>query len=247
MKKPQDIKILIADDETELCDLLAEEVEDSGYTVLRAHSGKEAIAILQKESVDLIISDMNMPDGTGVDLLDHVQETSSHRIPFLFVTGQSKLSIAEAFYKGAEAVFDKPLDIDVLISSIQKLTQSLPQGKLKRRASRTDASIELMFQLTPEQAVRKTKTLNIGRGGFFLLIDHELPPIGQTMTFEISSGGRRVPPIQGECVVRWQRSSNDESSIQGVGVELQPMPRSTEEHFFEFLNLIRTEELGSKT
>lgn len=73
--------ILIADDEAEIRDLLRLYLENSGYDVLEAADGLEALAILKKEHVDLAVLDVMMPRMNGLHVLKKIRETSS--IPVL--------------------------------------------------------------------------------------------------------------------------------------------------------------------
>ena len=69
--------ILIADDEAEIRDLLRLYLENSGYDVLEAADGLEALAILKKEHVDLAVLDVMMPRMNGLHVLKKIRETSN--------------------------------------------------------------------------------------------------------------------------------------------------------------------------
>lgn len=73
--------ILIADDEAEIRDLLRLYLENSGYDVLEAADGLEALAVLEKEHVDLAVLDVMMPRMNGLHALKKIRETSN--IPVL--------------------------------------------------------------------------------------------------------------------------------------------------------------------
>ena len=73
--------ILIADDEAEIRDLLRLYLENSGYDVLEAADGLEALAVLEKEHVDLAVLDVMMPRMNGLHVLKKIRETSN--IPVL--------------------------------------------------------------------------------------------------------------------------------------------------------------------
>ena len=62
-------RILVADDERSMRELLAIVLRREGYDVLLAENGREAIALIEKEPIDLLISDIKMPDLSGVDVL----------------------------------------------------------------------------------------------------------------------------------------------------------------------------------
>ena len=79
-------KILIADDEAEIRDLLHLYLENSGYDVFEAQDGLEALAILEKEHVDLAILDVMMPGMNGLRVLKKLRETSN--IPVMVLSAK---------------------------------------------------------------------------------------------------------------------------------------------------------------
>ena len=78
--------ILIADDEAEIRDLLRLYLENSGYDVLEAADGLEAMEILEKEHVDLAVLDVMMPHMNGIRVLKKLRETSN--IPVMVLSAK---------------------------------------------------------------------------------------------------------------------------------------------------------------
>ena len=111
--------ILCCDDEREICDLIAEEMEGVGYRVLRAYSGSEAVQVLSQTKVDLILSDIHMPDGDGYWLLQQVRENNPVLPVVFMVTGYCEYSANELTQRGAQGLFHKPVDIDTLIDAVR--------------------------------------------------------------------------------------------------------------------------------
>lgn len=83
--------ILIADDEAEIRDLLRLYLENSGYVVLEAADGLEALAVLEKEHVDLAVLDVMMPRMNGLHVLKKIRETSN--IPVLVFSAKMQIRI----------------------------------------------------------------------------------------------------------------------------------------------------------
>jgi CheY-like chemotaxis protein len=79
-------RILVADDEPAMLETLQEILEDSGYQVLAAKNGLEALDILEREPVDAILSDISMPHMDGLQLLSIARERWPH-IPRILLTG----------------------------------------------------------------------------------------------------------------------------------------------------------------
>jgi len=102
-------KVLFVDDESHILDGLRRLLHQEGYEILTATSGAEALAILEETSVDVVVSDQEMPMMTGVELLSKVKEHYPDIARFIF-TGKATLDIAiEAINKGAIShFFTKP-------------------------------------------------------------------------------------------------------------------------------------------
>ena len=84
-------KILIVDDELEIVQTIKMFLEISGYEhIYDACSGKEALEIIKSEEIDLVISDVRMPDMDGISFAKAAKELFPEKIIFLMITGQSE-------------------------------------------------------------------------------------------------------------------------------------------------------------
>ena len=119
MKDPSNYTILVVDDEEDLRDSFKVSFELDGYNVLVAASGNDALDILAKNKVDFVLTDVQMPDGTGVDFLVAARNMHPALPVILMVTGFSQLSRESALERGAVDLLDKPVDWK-LVSKILK-------------------------------------------------------------------------------------------------------------------------------
>jgi CheY-like chemotaxis protein len=111
--------ILIADDEPCLLELLVEQFELLGATVLSAENGRIAFELFESNSVDLVLSDVMMPGGNGIDFLNRVRDDKKSRVPFFFMTAFiHNPNAVDPRFKGADEVFAKPFKLDHLKSAI---------------------------------------------------------------------------------------------------------------------------------
>ncbi len=112
--------ILIVDDEKNIRSGLEMAFEDEGYTVLTAANGKEAWNEINRNSVDLVITDLRMPEMDGYELLKRI--TSSYpTLPVIVLTGHGTIETAvETMRDGAIDFFTKPVDIDKLLLVVRK-------------------------------------------------------------------------------------------------------------------------------
>jgi DNA-binding NtrC family response regulator len=117
--------ILIADDERNIRNGLQIALEDEGYEVLLAADGNEAWALITKNHVDLLISDLRMPGLSGQDLLKKI--TSSYpMMPVIILTGHGTIeSAVEAMRNGAVDFVTKPLNLDRLFLMIRRAFSNL--------------------------------------------------------------------------------------------------------------------------
>lgn len=111
--------ILLVDDEHDLRDLLALEFEDLGFRVLQADSGFAGQEMFDEHRPDVILSDIRMPNGDGMDLLKYVK-AKPDSCPVFLITGFADVTEHEALTEGASQLFNKPFDIDYVTSVIRE-------------------------------------------------------------------------------------------------------------------------------
>lgn len=115
--------VLIADDDVEFREVLGETLERLGYDVLGVGDGRAAMAKLDQlearapGSVQCVLSDVRMPDGTGVDLLRHVRRNHPG-IRVVLISGYAPDGESELAL-GADGFLSKPFDVQTLRSVLQ--------------------------------------------------------------------------------------------------------------------------------
>src|SRR5689334_7791747 len=107
--------ILIADDEPDLRELLSMRFRKKGLKVLEAESGAQALQIVQNNQVDVVVSDIRMPNGDGFYLLDELKKLNPN-MPFVFFTGFSEIKEVEAYDRGAEGFLMKALTMQEVVN-----------------------------------------------------------------------------------------------------------------------------------
>lgn len=113
-------KILIVDDEELMRRFLAETLVRKNYDVETAGSGKEALAALKKKNYDLIITDMKMPDLSGIELLRKVKESSPQTLVIVMTAYGTIETAVEAMRLGAFNYLLKPFTPDAIETLIEK-------------------------------------------------------------------------------------------------------------------------------
>lgn len=110
--------ILIVDDEELIRDLCEKALKQ--YQVLKADSCSEALWLYKNERPDLILSDVMMPGGTGIDLLRRVKEVDPHAVVIIMTGFSEKEIVLNALKEGADDFISKPLNLLQLRTSVEK-------------------------------------------------------------------------------------------------------------------------------
>lgn len=122
------ICILIVEDDGEMREILGDVFEDHGARVLRASNGVEAFALVEKERIDLVMSDIQMPVMDGIELLRKIRKKDP-KIPIvLLATGQSQLSEQGARSLGAAGLILKPFNLRSLADQVETLFRAAEAG-----------------------------------------------------------------------------------------------------------------------
>jgi len=118
--------VLLVDDEIELRDIVKESLSEHGFLVVAADSAAEARYKLHASrtfpstEIDIIISDIRMPNETGLDLLHHLREAKDS-IPFLLISGHFEIDNQTAQKLGADGVFAKPFKTASIAAKIRSV------------------------------------------------------------------------------------------------------------------------------
>ena len=116
-------KILLVDDEEQLISIMANVLQDEGFTVKTMLSAEEALNAYVSYSPDLVISDVKMERMDGFAMFEQVKALQSNRsVPFIFLTGlDDRLGQLRAKSLGAMAYVNKPFDVDEFVDIVKKL------------------------------------------------------------------------------------------------------------------------------
>lgn len=115
-------KILIVDDEMDMLELLELIITDrTDYQVVTTNSPLEVPELLKKDSFDLLITDLRMPDIDGIELIEMVKQIDD-QIPFIIITAYGTIeSAVEAMRKGAFDYITKPFRQEQILLTIEKV------------------------------------------------------------------------------------------------------------------------------
>ena len=140
---PAPAKILVVDDEVEIRQLLQEILARSGYQVIAATDGREALPITLTEKPDLIITDIRMPRLDGLTLCRALRtQKDTQHIPVLILTNSSTTEQMEACLQaGADDFLPKPLNVEEIKLRVRTLIRLKHTGDTVKRLQQEIATL----------------------------------------------------------------------------------------------------------
>jgi len=154
---PQMKTILVVDDEESIRESMEKVLAKAGYATRTASSGNEAMALLAAQAVDVVLADMKMPDGDGMELLRYIKKKFGD-IEVILLTGYGTVETAvEAMKEGAYDFITKPPKKALILSTVERAIERrhLAQENkyLKAQLGRSSFYEEIIGSSRPMQAM----------------------------------------------------------------------------------------------
>lgn len=120
------VNVLVVDDDATTCLLLEKTLSDAGYQVFISSSGVEAFNLFLENPIDLVVSDIRMPEKNGFELCADIRATEKGRfLPFLMMTGSDDVdSVEGSFRSGATDFISKPINYAVLVHRVRYMLRT---------------------------------------------------------------------------------------------------------------------------
>ncbi len=149
-------RILIIDDERAIRNALREILEYENYQVDDAEDGPTGIELLGQETYDVILCDLKMPRMDGIEVLDHIQETTD--APVVMISGHGTIETAvEAIRKGAYDFIAKPLDLNRLLITLRN---AMDKSRLVTETKALKRKVSKQYEMIGDSpAISKIKEL----------------------------------------------------------------------------------------
>jgi len=115
-------KILVVDDEPNIVKMICSRLAANNYEVIAAYDGVQAVEKAHKEKPDLIILDIKMPAGTGVNVYEYLKKSADTAIiPVIFITAYPEKDIKKkVLAMGAKDFITKPFKADVMLTKVKE-------------------------------------------------------------------------------------------------------------------------------
>jgi DNA-binding NtrC family response regulator len=138
----KDYKVLVVDDDVEMCGLLSEVLKGEAFSVITTHDSLEASKILKREEFDIVITDLKMKGLKGLDLLEETNKVAP-LTPVIIITAFGTIESAiKAMKMGAYDYITKPFQMDELIITVRK---ALENRLLKKEVVRLKKEVESRY------------------------------------------------------------------------------------------------------
>ena len=166
--------ILLIEDEARLRDNLQTLLQTEGYCVTTAPNGAEGIKSLRKESFDLVITDLVMPEVDGFQVLEYLKAYSPNTVVVVMTAYVSASSAIDAMRKGAYDYLSKPFELELMKATI---TRALEKAHLQKSLRHYMNKLERMVDERTEalqQANARLEAANRLKSEFLANMSHEI-------------------------------------------------------------------------
>ena len=149
--------ILVCEDDFAIKTMISTKLKQENYSVYTVQNGREALKLMEKQQIDLVISDIMMPEMDGYEFVQTLRETK-HTLPILMITAKSQLESLEAAFKlGVDDYMVKPLRLEELVLRVKALlrrSQLEAEKVLTFTHTRLDYNALTMTNLTTGEQVQ---------------------------------------------------------------------------------------------
>lgn len=156
--------VLVVEDDKNLKKLMVTYLKRNNYTVFEANNGLQALDIIDKQYIDLVISDVMMPEMDGFELLNELR-TSNYEIPIMLITAKGDISDKkQGFILGADDYMVKPVDMEEMILRVSVLLK-----RVKSANKRKIVIGDLVIDYDQLSVTKHGKVYNLAQKEFYLL------------------------------------------------------------------------------
>lgn len=232
--------VLIVDDDDLLREAIAHDFQRKKYRVLLASNGTEAFEIANKEKIDIVLSDVRMPHGDGVELLRKIRNLHNETPVVFLITGFTDLSVEDAYHHGAAAVIAKPFDRKTLYDAVDFVL--LPKTQRWDHPSNVAyRTLDVQLALPNLAESINGRVVNFGHGGMFVeLPDNAELPLGTEVQFRISFRGAADSRFSGRGTLRWIRTQRLSDLPKGCGIEFTHIDEDFRDQIIEITAQLKT-------
>jgi response regulator RpfG family c-di-GMP phosphodiesterase len=204
--------VLVVDDESSVCSVLMRALSREGFVAWSAASGGEALNMLRQRDFDVVISDLNMPGISGLELLEQCR-VEYPNLAFLMVTGEDDVHVGvEAMKRGADDYLVKPFQVQAVVRNVQR---ALEKKRLQLELERYHHRLEEMVE-------DRTQQLKAALGRVEVTYDETLEALGAALDLrdEETAGHSRRVTLYSQAIARSMGYSDEALKCLARGAHL---------------------------
>lgn len=236
IRKP---RVLVIDDEELICEYIVSGLRELGMRAYSISTPTRALEMISMYNIDFVVSDIRMPQMSGMQVLKSVRDVYRCWPHFVFITGFPDYTLEECMHNGASGFIEKPLELDKLFRTIMEHLVESSAEKLQ------------LLELSSSQAIKITDPFRVGAndigfGGAFLAMDGNTQKNQKINVGSIIDLRFMLPdtthaiPVSGQVV--WKRAAADGSKRAGIGVKFISMGDKDE---LAFQDWVRAKHIAS--
>jgi CheY-like chemotaxis protein len=206
----KDATVLVVDDELHYREIMTGWFEKEGSRVLAAENGVAALELLQKNEVNVIVTDIRMPVMDGTELVKRVKAMGKYTPAAVSISGFSDLTPRDAYDLGIEAQLSKPVERKVLVSVLRRTLTDREELWAGPFRTTTLPGITIEFESLTETL--RQKQIAFGRGGFCMTSKVPFPEEA-SIGFELNFVGDGQT-VSGQGIVRWSAARDQLTGIE---------------------------------
>jgi CheY-like chemotaxis protein len=219
--------ILIVEDEQELLEIISMVLKKKGHNIYTASNGKNALDIIESKKVDfdLILSDIVMPQMSGIQLLDEIKKKLPYKPIVALTTGHTNTNIEDIYAKGAVSLLRKPFHLEDLSRMVQEILDTQNAGN----PSEIKGRIDLEFKSIDDPDIK------IGQRGAFLRDYVASYPVNTYVEFDIKFSKGDIKDLKGTAEIVWVRPSPAENLSKGTGVRFVNISKEVQNYISNYV------------
>lgn len=229
-------RILVIDDELSIRDLIINELEANGAECVEAANAADGLSYYKNQHFDVVVSDIRMPDGDGLQFMTQIRSANLPRRPIIFMSAFLDIPRREIYDLGVETIIDKPFKLSQLLELIKTALES-PRSTW-RKSPRALAYFDLNVEIPSINKPVSAKSYNISKQGMFVHLTDVFPKVNDLVPFKMtmSVSENETKTYQGTLLVHWIREKGSKNLLPGFGGEFRDLSEQTIEEIFNFAN-----------
>jgi CheY-like chemotaxis protein len=213
------LNVLVLNSDPPFQSILDQEIKVLGYNPIFFQNLNESVAFIRGKSLNLIL--IYLEPLRQVEIFKVLGDIKKFKplLPVIFLSSEAgSLAIEKSYRAGVDLFIHDLFNRELFSKSILRSVE--PQSPERHRVhSRVSLETRVSWQDDNSDLLKKGKTLNLGSGGMFVLVNEFLPSRRSIISFNIEYKRDDIKLLTGKAIVRWVRTLGTAQSLAGFGAE----------------------------